>query len=154
MSLGGLCGAAVTVTVQPGEIREGFMPTRRQERVSEMMSEELSLLIGAELTDPLLAEAMVSVTDVEVSQDLRNARVYVEHSLPSARSREVLEALYHAEGFLRRAILQNLDLRFVPMLSFHIDNTNERGRRIDALLDTIAREATQAPQASIVKDED
>jgi ribosome-binding factor A len=119
-----------------------------------MMREELSLLIGAELTDPRLAEAMVSVTDVEVSQDLRNARVYVEHALPSSRSSEVLQALRHAEGFLRQAIVQNLDLRFVPMLSFHIDDTNERGRRIDALLDTIARETIQAGQPSSAKDED
>jgi ribosome-binding factor A len=119
-----------------------------------MMREELSLLIGAELFDPRLAEAMVSVTDVEVSQDLRNARVYVEHSLPSARSREVLDALRHAEGFLREAIVQNLDLRFVPMLSFHIDDTNQRGRRIDALLDTIANETATARQPSNVKDED
>jgi ribosome-binding factor A len=130
------------------------MPTRRQERVAEMMREELSLLIGAELSDPRLAEAMVSVTAVELSQDLRNARVYVEHTLPSAGSREVLEALRHAEGFLRQAIVENLDLRFVPMLSFHIDNTSERGRRIDTLLDTIAREASQVSQVAILKDED
>ena len=129
------------------------MPTRRQERVSEMMREELSLLIGAELTDPRLAEAMVSVLDVEVSPDLRNARVYVEHVLPSAQSGEVLAALRHAEGYLRQALVENLDLRFVPMLTFHIDDTNQRGRRIDALLDTIARETIQAPPAPNAKDE-
>jgi ribosome-binding factor A len=130
------------------------MPTRRQERVAEMMREELSLLIGAELSDPRLAEAMVSVTDVEVSQDLRNATVFVEHSLPSTRSGEVLEALRRAEGYLRQAVVENLDLRFVPMLSFHIDDTNERGRRIDALLDNLARETESPRQASSVKDED
>ena len=130
------------------------MPTRRQERVSEMMREELSLLIGAELTDPRLAEAMVSVTDVQVSQDLRNARVYVEHVLPSALSGEVLQALRHAEGYLRQAVVENLELRFVPMLTFHIDETNERGRRIDTLLDTVARETVQTLPAPIAKDED
>ena len=130
------------------------MPTRRQERVSEMMREELSLLIGAELTDPRLAEAMVSVTEVKVSQDLRNARVYVEHVLPSAQSDEVLKALRHAESYLRQALVENLDLRFVPMLSFHVDDTNARGRRIDALLDSIAGEAVQAPPAPTAKDED
>jgi ribosome-binding factor A len=129
------------------------MPTRRQERVSEMMREELSLLIGAELSDARLAEAMVSVTDVEVSQDLRNARVYVEHVLPSARSSEVLEALRHAESFLRQALVENLNLRFVPMLSFHIDDANERGRRIDALLEAIAREGFEPRQASTANDE-
>jgi ribosome-binding factor A len=119
-----------------------------------MMREELSLLIGAELTDPRLAEAMVSVTEVKVGQDLRNARVYVEHVLPSAQSDEVLEALRHAESYLRQALVENLDLRFVPMLSFHVDDTNARGRRIDALLDTIAGETVQASPAPIAKDED
>jgi ribosome-binding factor A len=129
------------------------MPTRRQERVSEMMREELSLLIGAELSDPRLAEAMVNVTDVEVSQDLRNARVYVEHVLPSTLSNDVLDALRHAESFLRQALIQNLNLRFVPMLSFHIDDTNERGRRIEALLEAIAREGDGPRQASVTNDE-
>lgn len=129
------------------------MPTRRQERVSEMMREELSLLIGAELFDPRLADAMVSVTAVEVSQDLRNARVYVEHNLPSDRSVEVLSALRHAESYLRRAVVENLDLRFVPMLTFHIDEANQRGRRIDALLDTIAGETVLGHEASNAQDE-
>jgi ribosome-binding factor A len=129
------------------------MPTRRQERVSEMMREELSLLIGAELFDPRLADAMVSVTAVEVSQDLRNARVYVEHNLPPDRSGEVLSALRHAESYLRRAVVENLDLRFVPMLTFHIDEANQRGRRIDALLDTIAGETVLGHEASNAQDE-
>jgi ribosome-binding factor A len=129
------------------------MPTRRQERVSEMMREELSLLIGAELFDPRLADAMVNVTDVQVSQDLRNANVYVEHNLSSSRSGEVLAALRHAEGYLRRAVVENLELRFVPMLTFHIDDTHERGRRIDALLDTIASEAVHGHEASNSQDE-
>ena len=118
-----------------------------------MMREELSLLIGAELSDPRLADAMVNVTDVEVSQDLRNARVYIEHILPSTRSSEILEALRHAESFLRQALVENLNLRLVPMLSFHIDDTNERGRRIDALLEAIAREGDGSHQASTADDE-
>jgi ribosome-binding factor A len=130
------------------------MPTRRQERVSEMMREELSLLIGAELIDPRLADAMVNVTDVQVSQDLRNARVYVEHNLPASRSGDVLAALRHAEGYLRRAVVENLALRFVPLLTFHIDDTNERGRRIDTLLDVIAGEAAHQDQAPKLQDEE
>jgi ribosome-binding factor A len=130
------------------------MPTRRQERVSEAMREELSLLIGAELTDPRLVDAMVTVTDVEVSQDLRNARVYVEHTLPPDQSAEVLQALRHAESYLRHALVESLDLRFVPILSFHIDNTNQRGRRIDALLDILARGTGVPGEPPAAEDED
>jgi ribosome-binding factor A len=118
------------------------MPSRRQQRVSELLREELSILISAELTDPRLADAMLSVTDVEVSADLRNARVYVEHTLSPSQARQVLAALRHAEGFLRQALLANLNLRFVPELSFHIDATNQRAQRIDALIEAIASAPT------------
>lgn len=121
------------------------MPSRRQERISEMLREELSLLISTELTDPRLEDAMVSVTDVSVSEDLRNARVYVEHVLPYESSKQVLAALRHAEGFLRRALLQNLSLRFVPELTFHIDTSTERAQRIDALLDAATHASVEQP---------
>lgn len=115
------------------------MVSHRQQRISEMLREELSLLIGTELSDPRLEDALVNVTDVRVTPDLRNARVYIEHALPHEASRAVLDALHHAEGFLRSALAQNLNLRFVPELSFHIDTSGERAQRIDTLLDTIAR---------------
>lgn len=95
-------------------------------------------MISAELTDPRLEDAMISVTSVVVSPDLRNARVFIEHALPPEASSEVLAALHHAEGFLRRALAENLNLRFIPELSFRIDLTSARASRIDALLDTVA----------------
>ena len=122
------------------------MTTRRQERVTELLQEELSLLIGAELTDPRLADAMVTVTDVRISPDLRNARVYITHSLPERGTREVLAALNHAEGFLRQQLALNLALRFVPELSFHMDETEIRAQRVDEILARI-------PARDEVKDE-
>ncbi len=122
------------------------MTTRRQERVSELLREELSLLIGAELTDPRLEDALVNVTDVIVSPDLQNARVYIEHSLPHTQDRQVLSALQHSATFLRRALIENLNLRVVPELHFTVDTAAERGQRIDALLESITREAPAAPQ--------
>lgn len=122
------------------------MTSRRQERVSELLQEELSLLIGAELTDPRLADAMVTVTDVRVSPDLRNARVYIAHSPPEKGTREVLAALRHAEGFLRQQLALNLALRFVPELSFHVDEIEIRAQRVDEILASIPT-ATQAPES-------
>jgi ribosome-binding factor A len=121
------------------------MTSRRQERVSEMLHEELGILISTELIDPRLEDAMVTVTDVTVSEDLRNARVYVEHALPREASGRVLDALRHAEGFLRHALAENLSLRFVPELTFHIDTSTDRARRIDVLLDAVGRESAGLP---------
>jgi ribosome-binding factor A len=121
------------------------MVTRRQERVSELLREELSLLV-AELTDPRLEDAMVNVTDVRVSADLRTAHVYLEHALGPAGSRQVLAALEHAQSFMRHALLENLELRFVPDLFFHIDSTAERARHLDELLNSLVHSGAARSQ--------
>jgi ribosome-binding factor A len=114
------------------------MTSRRQERIAEVLAEELGILIASELTDPRLEDAMVTVTDVQVSPDLGNARVYIQHALPAAQSRNVLSALQHSTTFLRRALVENLHLRVVPELHFVVDETEKRAHRIDEILDQIA----------------
>jgi ribosome-binding factor A len=113
------------------------MTSHRQQRVAELLHQELSVLISTELHDPRLQDAMLNVTRVEVAPDLRNARVFVEHSLGHEANPQVTQALYHSEGFLRRA-LATLDLRFVPHLSFHIDETELHGTRVDSILNELA----------------
>jgi ribosome-binding factor A len=116
------------------------MTSRRQERVSELLHEQLSILISGELIDPRLADAMLNVTDVVVSPDLRNARVFVEHSLPADQSRHVLAALRHAEGFLRHSLAETVSLRYVPELTFCIDSSGLRAERVDRLLDSVSNQ--------------
>ncbi len=120
------------------------MTSYRLQHISKLLEEELNLLIGAELTDPRLADAMLNVTHVVVSPDLRNARVYVQHDLSPQSSRQVLAALAHAETYLREALAGSLNLRYVPQLTFHIDETERQGQRIDKLLDTIERDDPSA----------
>jgi ribosome-binding factor A len=110
----------------------------RQQRVSELLREELGLLIQAEVDDPRLEDALVTVTHVDVTPDLLNARVYIDHALPAESARPILEALRHAEPYLRRALAESLDLRAVPMLTFHVDTVEQRARRVDSILDQIA----------------
>ncbi len=113
------------------------MPNHRAQHIAKLLQEELNLLIGAELVDPRLEDAMVNVTHVVMSPDLRTARVYVEHSLPPSGSRQVLAALEHAESFLRESLTENLSIRYVPHLTFQIDTTEQRARRVDELLDRL-----------------
>ena len=120
------------------------MTTHRQQRVAELLQEELGILISSELTDPRLADALLNVTHVEVSQDLHNARVYVEHSTDPQNSHKILEALQHSETFLRKALVENLNMRVVPYLSFQIDDTVTRARRVDELLDAITHQVPPA----------
>ena len=124
------------------------MTSRRQERIAEVLLEELALLISSELTDPRLDDALVTVTDVQVSPDLGNARVYIQHVLPDTESRHVLSALQHSTTFLRHALVENLHLRVVPELHFLVDTTEKRAQHVDELLDRIAAErATQGAAA-------
>ena len=114
------------------------MISHRRQRVSELLREELSLLIQAELDDPRLDDALVNVTHVDVTPDLQNAAVYIDHALPPESSKAVIDALRHAEPFLRRTLAESLRLRMAPALTFHIDTVEQHGRKIDALLDEIA----------------
>ncbi len=126
-------------------------PTIRQRRVAELLKEELAVLLELEVADPRLQ--FVNVTAVEVTPDLRWAKVYVttldeEESYP-----EVLEALDHARGFLRSSLAERIRLRRVPDLAFYVDDVLSRARRIDALLEQIQREkAANAGLVSVKSD--
>lgn len=107
------------------------MTSRRQRRVAELLEEEISLIVR-ELSDPRLA--LVSVTGVEISPDLRHAHVYISHLGEAEETATVLEALKRATGYVRHELALRVELRYTPELSFHMDTSLERGRRIDQLL--------------------
>ena len=114
------------------------MATIRQQRVAELLYEELSILIGNELSDPRLS--LVQVTNVDVSKDLRNVKVFVSHDDENVTKQQVLQGLRHATPYLRRQIATRASLRAVPELLFYYDDTPEKAARIDALLRQIAAE--------------
>lgn len=124
------------------------MSTIRQQRVSELLFEELSIMIANELSDPRLS--LVRVTGVDVSRDLRNVKVQVTHDDDELSKREVLEGLRHAMPYLRRQLAVRCSLRAVPELNFYYDDTPERAARVDELLRQIAadRAATQSDETS------
>ena len=111
--------------------------TIRQERAAELLYQELSILIGAELDDPALE--LLEVTNVVVSRDLRVAKVYIHQDSDIQRS-VVLARLKKAAPFLRRQLAQSLTFRAVPELLFYYDDTPDQAARVDALLQSIAEE--------------
>lgn len=112
------------------------MTTIRQQRVSELLFEELSIMISNELDDPRLS--LARVTSVNVSRDLRNVNVYVTHDDDEVSKRDILQGLRHATPYLRRQLAVRCSLRAVPELSFHYDDTPEKAARVDELLRQIA----------------
>src|SRR5438128_12340267 len=109
------------------------MPSRRIERVNDLLRSELSELIGRTLKDPRVA-GLVSLTEVETSADLRHARVYVSVFGSDEERQSTLTALRHASGFLRHEVAQRVTLRHMPELDFQLDSSLEHGDRILRLL--------------------
>jgi ribosome-binding factor A len=105
---------------------------RRPERIAEAVHRELSALLYRDLKDPRLRG--VTLTQVKVTPDLRNARVYFSHLEGAARGPEAVEGFRRAAGFIRQKVGRGLGLRYAPELDFEYDPSIERAARIDALL--------------------
>jgi ribosome-binding factor A len=108
--------------------------THRLERVNITLQKELGPLISTRLSDPRL-HGLVSVTKVEVSPDLANARVYVSVVGDSVDRGHALEALQAAAGHLSHEISQRIKIRRIPKLRFMLDSQLEQGAEINALID-------------------
>jgi ribosome-binding factor A len=115
------------------------MATRRQRQVAELLHQELSLLIQQRARDPRMG--FVTVTDVEVSADLKVAHVYVSVLGSQEDAQQSLASLNHAVGFFRRELGASLSLRYLPELDFRLDSSLEQGMHIDELLDSLYEES-------------
>src|SRR5262245_11028072 len=118
----------------------------RQGRVAELLFEELTILVTGELDDPRLS--MVEVTQVEVSKDLRSAKVFVHHRDDESSRQELLKRLQRAIPYLRSQLAVRCSLRLVPELSFHYDDSPKQAARVDELLRQIAQERDEAANKS------
>jgi len=108
----------------------------RAARVSHRIQQEVSVLFEREVSDPRLAN--VNVTRVEVSGDLRHAKIFVAPVGDDAdATREQMDALEHASGFFRHRIAESLDLRFAPEVRFLLDHSIEQGERFLRALEQV-----------------
>ncbi len=90
------------------------------------------MIIDGDLEDPRVGS--VTVTEVKVSQDLRNAKIYVSILGTKEEAAESLEALKHAAGFIRRMLGAVMRIKYTPELQFVYDDTDEKATRIEELL--------------------
>ncbi|MFO7631099.1 MAG: 30S ribosome-binding factor RbfA [Caldilinea sp.] len=116
----------------------------RQQRVSGLVFEELSIMLAGELQDPRIS--LVKVTEVNVSKDLRNARVFVSHDDETVSRRDLFKALRSATPYLRGQLAERLGLRAVPDLHFTYDDSPEKAARVDELLRQIAAERANSTE--------
>lgn len=115
-------------------MRDGRSPSHRQLRVGEELRHSLAeVLLRGELRDPDLADASITVTEVRISPDLRNATAFIM-PLGGANMERILPALRRAAPFLRTRVGKGLRLRFTPTLSFQADTSFDYAQNIDRLL--------------------
>jgi ribosome-binding factor A len=117
------------------------MPSyKREDQLSGAITRELSDLMRTRMKDPRIGFA--SITGVELSHDLRYAKVYVSVMGSSEEQRETMRGLGSATGFLRHELAQRLTIRHVPEITFRLDESIARGARVLDLLKQVENEST------------
>jgi len=106
----------------------------RIERINNLVRREISELLQRQVKDPRLG-TFIAVTAVATSPDLKHARVFVSGLSSQEEKKEAMSALTAASGFFRKELMKNLRLRRIPELSFHWDDSIERGDRLLRLID-------------------
>lgn len=110
---------------------------KRAQRVADRIMEEVSDILHREVGDRRMA--MITLTGVKVSDDLRNAKIFFVEMGQETCKEETKDALQKAAGFLRRELGKRLQMRYVPEIVFMVDQSFAYGNRIDRLIDEIHR---------------
>ena len=108
------------------------MTKHRASRLAETLKVEISQMIREELKDPRIG--FVTVTTIDVAEDLGHAKVFVSVLGDEAQRKESIDALNRAAGFVRREIGQRVRLRYAPEIVFKYDPSIEHGAHIAKLL--------------------
>lgn len=106
--------------------------SHRPNRVGEQMKKELSDIIGRKIKDPRIG--FVTVTDVQVTGDLQQAKVFISVLGDDEQRENTLKGLAKAKGFIRSEIGHRIRLRKTPEIIFEFDESIDYGNRIETLL--------------------
>ena len=121
-------------------------PPKRASRVADVIKNELSVLLVQRARDPHLRD--ISISRVELSDDLRHAKIYYTMFQGQEKMAQVNRSLDKATGFMRSHLAKTLNLRFTPELRFWYDEEFEEVEKIEKLLDEIARDRNKREEDS------
>jgi len=123
--------------------------SRRTERVGNVLRQAIADVVMRKIADPRIEPARISVTRVDVAQDLLTANVYVSVMGSEAQQRCALTGLQHAAGHIQELVSDRVSLRHVPVLSFHNDDKLKKTMQtltiIQQAMDEIHRKGAAAP---------
>jgi ribosome-binding factor A len=109
-----------------------MIPFARSDRISGLIQQVLSEILKRDIGDPRLK--MATITEVEVSRDLKLARIYF--TTPSGKQKKdaAIKGFNSARGFIKRILAQEIDLKYMPDIKFFYDDSLEYGTHIDELI--------------------
>ena len=119
----------------------------RIEKLQELIKQEMSKMLLREIKDPRIG--FVTVTDVEMTGDLREAKIYVSIMGDEEKVQESLKGLKSALGFIRREIGKRIKIRFTPEISFALDTSLDYSEHIQKILLDIEKEGTDKNENNI-----
>jgi len=111
----------------------------RHDKVRKALMREISDIIATGIQEPELQNQIISVTDVELSQDLRHAKVFLSVLGDPEEQEAIMAVLLEVQPQIRQQVGQRIRMRFTPELVLSLDDSLERGSRMSSLLDKIAK---------------
>ena len=120
------------------------MPSRRVQKAAEAIREVVSMAILADLKDPRITN--VTVTYVEVSPDMRHAKVHVSIMGDETKQKLSLRGLQHAAGFLQSKVAKRIDTRYTPRLEFMLDLGVKKSIEISQILASVLPKAVASEE--------
>lgn len=120
------------------------MNSLRQQRVAEFLRDEISDIIRREMRDPRLG--FVSITRVEVSPDLRYAKVFASVYGSEEEQAATIDALNGATGFIRRLLKPRMRIRHIPELTFRLDRSMEYAEQVTRTLNELREQLHSEPE--------
>jgi len=122
------------------------MPATRKQRLQDQLREVLSEVIRREMRDPRFTDGLLTITDVEVTTDYKNATVFISVLGSEDAKRDKLNLLRGATGVLREELKRSKAFINVPSLTFKYDDTIDRGSHMFEVLEQVKREDAARPQ--------
>jgi ribosome-binding factor A len=111
----------------------------RADRIRKAIIREFSDILAHEVKDPRLVNQLISVTDAEITGDLRHARIFLSIMGEESLQTELMGIITEQIPKIRSEIGQRIRLRYTPEIDIRLDNSLERGARITQLLNQISR---------------
>jgi len=113
------------------------MSTYRVERVNQIIKDELSNFINYQMNDPRVKDAVITITNVNTTPDMKYTKVFVSIYGDESKKKEILAVLDKARGIMRKVLSAALTTRFTPQITFALDTSLDYAMHIEKVLSTL-----------------